>query len=463
LDHHILKEILKHFLNPNIPYSINLTEGSKMKKLFVFLSVAVLIAESCSPLFAGGIDNKTNWSADYIRTLNRNAATDHADIVAYNPAGTIKMGNGLYANLSVQYIDKKYTNNTNAADLESREESWVPGFFALYKEDRWSAYGAFTIVGGGGYVNFSDGNYTTTLAGQGLITGANARLAANLVPSSFWYTGIKSQRIEAESYYHGFTIGGAYKITDVFSVSLGARYTDAQTEAKGNVTINASNPFPVPGVNDDVAASVDYETEADGWCGIIGLNIAPSDKLNIGMRYDSKTKLDFEQKVNQDNLGILPRLGVNNGASVRRDLPAIFGIGLSYKFVPKIRVEANFTLYFNEDANWNGDEDVVDNGYDIGIALEYTFNDELKGSIGYIHTDTGIDAKDMLPESPELNANTIGGGVAYQFRSIPNMTLTLGVGNAFYEKESFVDSIGNTVEYKKNNLFIAFGAEYKFM
>ena len=42
----------------------------------------------------------------------------------------------------------------------------------------------------------------------------------------------------------------------------------------------------------------------------------------------------------------------------------------------------------------------VDNGYDLGIAFEYTFNPKLKGSIGYLHTDTGIDAEYMLPEAP---------------------------------------------------------------
>ena len=47
-----------------------------------------------STLWASGIDNKTNWSVDYLRSLNRNAATDYADIVAYNPAGKTLMDDG---------------------------------------------------------------------------------------------------------------------------------------------------------------------------------------------------------------------------------------------------------------------------------------------------------------------------------------------------------------------------------
>ncbi|MBW2321629.1 MAG: hypothetical protein JRF31_12510 [Deltaproteobacteria bacterium] len=70
-----------------------------MKKLFVSLCVAGLIVSSASSLFAGGIENKHNWSAEYVRTLNRNAATDSADAVVYNPAGVMKMEDGFYLNL----------------------------------------------------------------------------------------------------------------------------------------------------------------------------------------------------------------------------------------------------------------------------------------------------------------------------------------------------------------------------
>lgn len=109
-----------------------------------------------------------------------------------------------------------------------------------------------------------------------------------------------------------------------------------------------------------------------------------------------------------------------------------------------------------------GDEDLVDNGYDLGIAFEYTFNPKLKGSIGYLHTDTGIDAEYMLPEAPQLNANTIGTGVAYE--AIPGMILNFSLGNAFYEDDSFVEpTTGTTIEYEKNNFFLAFGIQYKFM
>ncbi len=135
-----------------------------MKKILIVLCVAGFIVSLASPLMAGGIDSKTNWSVEYIRTLNRNAAIDSADIAAYNPAGVMKMEDGFYGNLSVQYIDKDYTNEVGGVDLDSVEPSLVPGMFAVYKQDRWAGFFAFTITGGGGYVDYSEGNYTTVAA-----------------------------------------------------------------------------------------------------------------------------------------------------------------------------------------------------------------------------------------------------------------------------------------------------------
>ena len=62
-----------------------------MERLFRFIFVAGFIFSTTSWVYAGGIDTKSNLSADYVRTLNRNAATDAADAVVYNPAGVMKL------------------------------------------------------------------------------------------------------------------------------------------------------------------------------------------------------------------------------------------------------------------------------------------------------------------------------------------------------------------------------------
>jgi len=419
-----------------------------MKKLVIFVLAAGLIFSVTSPLIAGGIDNKHNYSAEYIRTLNRNAATDSADAVAYNPAGVIKMEDGLYVNLSAQYATKTYSNTVGGIEYEDDEPNIIPSLFGVYKKDKWAAFAAFTIPAGGGTIKFEKGNATTLSLGQGYIAGANLVLQGLGVPAAAWYNNIKNQRLEAESVYYGYTVGGAYALNDMVSISLGARYIDAEKEAKGTVTI--SSPA-APGIPDKTAV-VDYDQSGDGWGGIVGLNIAPTEGLNIGIKYETKTSLDLEYKVKKDDLGLY-----TDGAKEKRDLPAILGLGVSYAVTPKVRLEGNYTYYLNENADWSATRlKNVDNGYDIGIALEYTFNPQLKGSVGYLYTETGIDPDNMLPEAPELDAHSFSVGLGYE--AIPGLNLNLGLNRTFYLDEK----TSSGIEYAKEVLLIAFGIQYKF-
>ena len=68
----------------------------------------------------------------------------------------------------------------------------------------------------------------------------------------------------------------------------------------------------------------------------------------------------------------------------------------------------------------------------------------------------------MTPEAPELNAKTIGAGVAWS--PVNDLVFNFALGNAFYDKESFTDSAtGTEVEYEINNLFFGLGLQYKFL
>lgn len=426
----------------------NVTGGGGMRKRFVFLCVISLVIASASPIFAGGIENKTNWSAEWVRTLNRNSATDSADAVAYNPAGVMKMNDGLYLNVSGQYAFKDYSNtepNTfpyTGIKHSTDEPDFVPSLFALYKNDKWAAYGAVTIVVAGGKVEYDNGTYTTARLGYGLI-----------------YTGglggtLASQYLDGKSYFIGYTIGGAYKINDIMSVSLGARYVDASRDFSGYAKLNGT-------VLGNITPSVDYEETGDGWGGIIGINLTPIEKLNIGLRFETKTSIELETHVNNDTVpGGLP--GLTNGAKRNRDLPALLGVGVSYKFTPKLRVETDLTYYFNQNAGWDNnpvtaaDETVKDDGYDIGIACEYTINPQWKASVGYMYTFVGIDPNNMSIETPELDANTIAGGVA--FNPTPNWGINLGVLKTFYKDAE----TSNGVKFEKDVVIVALGVQYKF-
>ena len=416
-----------------------------MKKVLLCVGGLTFFCAFTATAFAGAIDNRTNWSAEWVRTLNRNAATDYADIAMYNPAGTVKLNEGFTLNGSLQIGLKDYANNVTfsvpinqgCTSCESDEPSYIPGFFGVYNKGKWSLFAAFSNVAGGGKVDFDQGDWTTIKAQLGFLGPPVG----------------SQQQITGESTYLGYTLGGAFALNDMFSFSLGLRYVDANRDVSGYAR----------------TLSLAYEEEGDGWGGIFGANIAPNEKLNIGMRYETKTNIDLKATVTREvPPGLLQNFDppIVNGKERPRDLPATLGLGVSYWLMPNLRTEVNFTYYFNEDADWGGQEKEADNGYDVGIAFEYLFTDKIKGSIGYMYTKYGIDnPEDMLPENPELDVNTIGAGIAYAFNE--KIHANFSVANSFYTSESFLPSApippGTTVEYEKNVFFVAFGVEYRFL
>jgi len=443
-------------------------EEGDMRKVVIGIAAFNLALCSAASVYAGAVVNKTNWSAEYIRTMNRNAATDYADIAAFNPAGTVKLQDGFTLNGSVQYLDKDYKNRVNGIRFKSDKSSTFPGVFGIYKKNNWTLFSSFTFVGGGGEVDWEDGDATTMALGAGMTVLADRTMDGMVqagggpaAPLGTYYGTLTHQDIWAKSYDLGYSFGTAYAINDIFSVSAAVRYVDGTIEAKGKVTTSPTATGAALGGTPQTS-EVHFKQDADGWGAIFGVNIAPNERLNIGARFETKTDLEFDTDVKKDNNNVLPQLGIIDGQDVNEDLAPSVGIGVSYWITEKLRAETNLTLYFNGEADWEGLEDDVDTGYDAGLALEYVFNDTIKASIGYMHTETGIDPEDMTPENPELDADTFSGGLAYAYNQKFHINLALGYTS--YEDDDFVsDTTGAKIKYDKDITFMAFGLEYRFM
>jgi long-chain fatty acid transport protein len=105
----------------------------------------------------------------------------------------------------------------------------------------------------------------------------------------------------------------------------------------------------------------------------------------------------------------------------------------------------------------------VDNSYDIAISATYSFMDNLRGSIGYMFTDVGIDAKDFtLVEqmSPALDAHSFFLGLGYDFSE--RITFDLGLMTNFYDEDTALDRMNRPVTYEKQNNAVAMGVAFKF-
>jgi long-chain fatty acid transport protein len=437
-----------------------------MRKGFVAVGVIVLMVGLASSLQAGGIINKQNLSADYMRTLNRNAATDMADAAVFNPAGTAMMDNGLYLKADAIYLNKDYTNqlpnaigplNLGGGTLESNEPSVIPGLFAVYKQDRWSTFFTVTVPGGGGRVNYNDGNSRTTMlslptafGGLGTYLGGPAGTPNNI-----------DQSLEADSHYIGYSLGGAFKVLDSLSLSGGVRYVDAYQKFKGNAQ-------GTTGPANTVNVKIERTDEAFNY--FLGLDWAPIKDLNFGLTYMSNTPLNFKADTVDTSPGkaVSKGVGWTDGTHEREDLPGYIGLGVSYFIIPgTLRIEPNLTYYLEKEATFQGprfQNSSPGNSYDIGVALEYILNPQWRFSVGYMHTEIkGMNSVDLLPEAPELDANTVGLGLVWS--PIERLSLTLAGTKVWYES---VKTDANSsrapagTQYDKDVWGLAFGLQYRF-
>lgn len=404
-----------------------------------------------SPLYAGGIRGKSNLSADYFRSLNRNAATDAADIIAYNPAGVMKLENGFYQKVDVLYIQKDYGNNvTNSPfpgtskDYESDYPSIVPGLFSVYKRDKWAGFFAVTVPGGGGTVEFDEGNATSL--------GLGAQVHAGLMPMG-GAPLISNMKLDASSVEMGYTLGGAYKINEMFSVSGGIRYIDARQELEGQVTNSNGSTITV-------TSEVELELTASGIGYFIGANVSPTDKLNLGFLYQSNTELDLKSEVTKGNT-IAQGIGYGNGTKQRNDLPGLIGLGISYQLNPSIRLETSYTRYLESDAELEASRfDDAGDSSDLAFGITYILNPKWRFSLGYmITTIEGMDPEDISAESPELDANTIGLGTVYS--PSDRWQFSVGITDVTYDSVTETTAFGD-IEYEKHVTAGSIGVQYRF-
>ena len=425
----------------------------KKASVSIFTALVLLVGVFSQTALAGGIDNKQNWSARYIATGSRNAATDGPDIAAYNPAGVMFQEDGIGLGVDVHYIWKDYEHQYTdfpsgpVVTREQDEPSIIPGVFATYKSGSWGVFGTITNNGGGGKVKYESGNTITNDIGVLLFTDPRPGIGGTL---------LSNEKIEAESHYITYTVGGSYRFNEMFSMAGGIRYVDATKD----VEAFADTTSPLGAVFGS------YEEEADGWGWIASLNFKPREDLLFAVRYESKVELEFETSVKNTTplgAGVLNALGRTQGAKADRDLPAVLGLGASWDAIDKLNLNTSFTFYFEEDADWDGTEDLVNNSWDLAVSATYRFLENLRGSIGYMYTYIDMDAKDFtLTEkmSPALDAHSFFCGLGYDVRN--NITIDLGVMTNFYDDQTALDAMGKPVTYDKQNSAVALGVAFRF-
>ena len=166
--------------------------------------------------------------------------------------------------------------------------------------------------------------------------------------------------------------------------------------------------------------AVDVTQKGTGFTPLVGLDIRPSERLNIGIRYEFNTKVELENESKVDDTGLYP-----DGYKFRNDIPAILSLGVEYALTEPFRIMVSYTYFFDKNANWEGRENLVDsNTYDLGVGLEFDLTKRITLSCGYLRSESGVSEEYQTDFSYELDSNSFGVGARINLS--PSIDLELG-------------------------------------
>lgn len=473
--------------------------------LLVFLNIFFILNFASASKIHEETGIMPSHSAEYVRTLNRNASTD-ADAAFYNPAGLVFLPkNGLYTMFSNQTVfahrgcdnnlgqmaettyggmlDPTYLNLPYAPNV-TQESTYagkqynkynldiivpaVPDLNIIYKSDNWAAYFNLAVLQGVSQgmmqgVEFKDGapaldnGFIAIYNGNKRILGILGPLAAN-IPNTFLTDYTRDESITRNELYLGLTAGGACKILDWISASLGLRFIHASLSNKfeaSNINFKpVGTPWPIGDWDIDINPfknGIDIKTESTGnGFGIIaGTDVKPINDLNIGVRLEYYTPLILKNKTKRfivpgelDSSGELDIL--KDGVKTAATFPPSASLGISYKILSNLKIDGSLDWYFRRWVDYGpevSDDTLlfdVDNlnakhrmrkdhwnykSFRAGGALEYEIIKGLKASAGYSYNNTGFKNKYRRFGSELLNSHTFGAGASYAITD--NLDLTL--------------------------------------
>ena len=414
---------------------------------FSLISLAMLIVSL--PTIAGGLLTNTNQNATFLRNPARGAVIA-IDGVYSNPAGIAFLPEGFHLSLSWQAAWQKRHITTNLGTEKLYEGSTaapvIPSFQAAYVfNDKWSLSAQFAIGGGGGKCDFAEGlpMFEQVVAG---------------LANKFGFKDYSlKQNLVGEQYMYAMQIGTAYKITDNFSVFGGLRGVMASNSYVGalsEITLNNMNAAEYAAASEKYAAAglieeatlagtaaamiADYKLDCSqkdfGITPIVGFDWMLGN-LNIGVKYEFRTKIELENEANNsENLAALgsqiPAVAIYaDGAKVRADIPALLTVAAQYSISPAVRVMGGYHQYFDTDAE-GGATAVSKNTWEVNFGAEWDINDKWLISGGYQRTQYGFEDAEMVDTSFNVSSDALAIGGAYKFNE--NMRLNFGYMHSFF-------------------------------
>jgi len=472
-----------------------------MNRKLLVLSLFGAIVCSFTPSFASYIDQITDQSAEWIGNPTRTAATDSVDCVTYNPAGTVKMLDGLHVHFSNQTIDN---NNTTAVKSDTymgqkrydthKPSKYVPSLYVNYKKDDWAAYAGVHIIGGGGSTFWANGSPNLNLAVQ--IVDSKFGWGSSGTKNVYWdsstpYAQGANVSVDMLSMFPALTIGGAYRVNDMMTVSLGGRVIE------GSQTIELKVTKSGLGSGFEKTTVYDGKWTATGYMGIIGVNVQPASNLNLAMTFESMSKMNWKVDVNEDLSVATPAFGgeqalssmsgYTDGRKFRFDLPAKLMLGAEYVVTPEFKVALSGLVYF---PNWGTYEKPTastpitagaykqnlikydfDTAWELGVGFDWQFLKNIHWTGGVNYDRMNVKDEYLSEILNKIDLWNVGTGI--KIRTEENLNLMVSYMHNFYITASNNatkqptapprDYTYHKTEYSKYANVISFSIEYKFL
>lgn len=259
----------------------------------------------------------------------------------------------------------------------------------------------------------------------------------------------------------------AYKITDWWSISAGARISYLTFENYSSPRMMMPTPY---GLLDGYARS---HLEGDDFnCGwVIGTQFKITDDLAVGAVYRSRIK----HTIKGDKDVALPEsfhpyLGKTSSGDAQADLelPSSATIGANYNFTKKFRGGASVTW-----TEWSTIDTILfemtpqkkldlgwDDAWRVGFGFEYDFTDDFCGRIGYNYDMDPSHKNHGTTMLPPGDRHIIGFGIGYKI--LDNLRLDLGYNfiimesttRELYMKNALNDAnIGDARKFQTDNAY----------
>ncbi len=462
------------------------------RKLFV-LSLMGTVMLFASSAFASYIDQLTDLSAEWVGNPTRTAATDSVDGVMYNPAGLSTVADGLYVHFSNQSIDNNNTTEVEDASYpgEKRYDThkpskFVPAFYANYKQDNWAIFGGLCIYGGGGSVFWGNGtpNLNAAVEGVDLAFGWGASSSKNKYWNSSTPTYGPNVSVNMLSMFPAITLGGSVKVNDMISVALGGRVI----EGSQTITIEATQSGVGAGFERDKV--YDAEWTAQGYSGIIGVDVKPVKDLTLAATFESMAKMNWKVNVKEDDSttatgysafsygggagvasvnyngehALSSMSGYTDGRKYRFDLPAKLQLGAEYAILEKLKAAISGVVYLSNFGTYTkptastGTTTVYNSGttglpvnaplasykqnvitynfkpaWEVGVGFDWEFLKGISWTGGVNYDEMNMKSEDINEVMNKLSLWNVGTGI--KVRTQENLNLMVSYMHNFYISE----------------------------